>query len=138
MPEGIPYSSSNVVAGTGLELNYIGEHCFAYSGGKGSTDAEKTYLLFQSGNQYIKADMTLNGGVEFGGPTVGVTTAWKFQMNGIIIGQYKTDTAEEDMPTALVIPIMIPPYTQIKVTALTSENNSDKLNSCSIVGRLYK
>jgi hypothetical protein len=138
MPEGIPYSSANIVVGTGLELNYIGEHCYAYSGGKGSTENEQTYLLFTSGNATIVGELTVSGGVEFSGPTVGVTSAWKLQMNGIVVGLYKTDTIEEDQPPAIVVPIIIPPYTLVQVSAYTSDNNSDKLNSCSILGRLYK
>jgi len=138
MPEGVGYSGSNVVAGTGKELNYIGRHCFAYSGGLGSTTGEVTYLDFTSGNLYAKTVLTVNGAIEFSGPTVGLTTAWRLQMNGVVIGVYKTETNEEDMPGTLVIPLLIPPYTSIKVTALTSNTNADFLNSCSIIGKLYK
>ena len=138
MPEGIPYASSNVVASAGLELNYIGRHCYAYSGGKGSTDASVTYLDFTSGNYYADTVLTVNGAVEFSGPTTGLTTAWKLEMNGAVIGVYKTETNEEDMPGTLVIPLLIPPYTEVKVTALVSSTNSDFLNSCSIIGRVYR
>jgi len=138
MPEGVGYSGSNVVAGAGLELNYIGRHCYAYSGGKGSIDASVTYLEFTSGNFMAMTELTVNGAVEFSGPTTGLTTAWKLEMNGIVIGVYKTETNEEDMPSTLVIPLLIPPYTAIKVTALVSSTNSDFLNSCSIIGKLYK
>ena len=119
-------------------LEIIGDHCYAYSGGQGSTESEKTYLNFTSGNFYTVAEFTFNGGVEFASPTVGVTSAWKLSMNGVVIGVYKTDTIEEDQPPSVVVPIIIPPYTEIKVTAYTNDNNADKLNSCSIVGRIYR
>jgi len=138
MPEGIPYASSNVVAGAGLELNYIGRHCYAYAI-HGATTGEVDYLSFTSGNSYIVAELTINGHLEFGNGQ-GTLDAWKLQMNGIIIGVYKTETTltTADLVGSVVVPLLIPPYTQIIVSCDSDDTNSDKLGSCSIIGKLYK
>jgi len=139
MPEGIPYASSNVVAGAGLELNYIGRHCYAYSGGIGASTSEITYLSFTSGNFYTVAELTINGHLEFGNGQ-GTLDAWKLRMNGVIIGVYKTETTltTADLVGSVVVPLLIPPYTQIIVSCDSDDTNNDKLGSCSIIGKLYK
>ena len=47
-------------AGTGASLNYIGDHCYAYSGPITSTDAtaaDATMFLFTTGSSYIIASI---------------------------------------------------------------------------------
>ena len=56
MPEGIPYSSTNVIAGVGKDLNYIGDRVYAYSGYVSFSNSEKTLLEFTTGSEYIVCD----------------------------------------------------------------------------------
>jgi len=120
-------------------LEIIGNHCYAYSGGIGATTSELTYLSFTSGNFYTVAELTVNGHLEFSNGQ-GTFDAWKLQMNGVIIGVYKTETTltTADLVGTVIIPLLIPPYTEIIVSCLTNDANTDKLGSCSIVGRIYR
>jgi len=117
-------------------LSILGDHCYAQSGAKGSTTGQVEYLNFVSPG-YIVGTLTLNAGVEQGTPTVGVTAAWQLSFNGIVIAAYKSDSIAENMPASIVVPILIPPRTEVKITVLTDQDNSDKLNSCTIIGRVY-
>jgi len=117
-------------------LSILGAHCYAQSGAKGSTTGQVEYLNFVSPG-YIVGTLTLNAGVEQATPTVGVTAAWQLSFNGIVIAVYKSDSIAENMPSSIIVPILIPPRTEVKITVLTSDNNADKLNSCSIIGRVY-
>jgi hypothetical protein len=84
MPEGIPYASTNVVAGAGLELNYVGNHVFAFSGGiitlAGNADA--TMLDMVTGSEYIVGDFVFFAAVD-PNLTGGVKTKFKLTLNGV-------------------------------------------------------
>jgi hypothetical protein len=58
---GGPVGFTGGIASIGQGLNYIGDHCYAYSGEIGVTNAGHTMLDFQTGhNQYIIADIQLS------------------------------------------------------------------------------
>jgi len=113
MPEGIPYASANVVAAAGKELNYIGDHCFAYSGAftMASAATEYSLLEFTTGNKTIQAwvafrNVTLN--------TNNNTTA-KWYMNNVLVLQVELESSETASP-GWVGRLIIPPYTAFKQT----------------------
>jgi hypothetical protein len=116
MPEGIPYASTNVVAGAGLELNYVGNHVFAFSGGiitlAGNADA--TMLDMVTGSEYIVGDFVFFAAVD-PNLTGGVKTQFKLTLNGVKVAEVDADTSQEDMQTYIRFPIIIPPYTNVKV-----------------------
>jgi len=120
-------------------LEIIGNHCYAYSGAIGATTGEVTYLSFTSGNFYTVGEITFNGHLEFANGN-GTFDEWKLQMNGIIIGVYKTETTltTADLVGSIVVPLLIPSYTEIIVSCVTNDTNADKVGSCSIVGRIYR
>ena len=119
-------------------LEVIGKHCYAYAIGPASTN-EVNYLSFTSGNFYTVGEITFNGHLEFGNGQ-GTLDAWKLQMNGVIIGVYKTETTltTADLVGSVVVPLLIPAYTEIIVSCDSDDTNTDKLGSCSIVGRIYR
>jgi len=136
MPEGIPYASSNVVAGAGLELNYIGEHCFAYNRVAVSTTAVNQ-LEFVTGSGYIVGKIQCNGAVDMGNVDRGQVTAFQIQFNGIPILQLKTETETEDYVATVSNDVVIPPYTNVTITA-DSDGANFGFTSVSFTGRVYK
>ena len=136
MPEGIPYASSNVVAGAGLELNYIGKHCFAYNRVAVSTSAVNQ-LEFTTGSGYIVAKIYFNGATDFGNIDRGQTTAFQVQFNGIPILQLKVDTETERSLCTIRNDVVIPPYTNVTITA-DSDAATFGFTSVSFTGRIYK
>jgi len=138
MPEGVGYGPQNT-ASTGLNLNVIGSHAYAASGTFGSTTATQTMLKFTSGNFYFVGELTVSGGVEFttGGVATGVINGWQLLFNGSALANYLTDTQNKDIPGSLVIPILIPPYTEVQLDMLANGNNTEDLASASLNGRIY-
>jgi len=136
MPEGIPYASSNVIAGAGLELNYVGDHAYAYSGM--STASAQTLLEFTSGSKLIVGTITCAGSIpnNGGGIANGDISAFTLSMNGVEVARMKTDTAQEDMPTYAEYAILIPPYTAVKLTVNSS--GTQGVTSAMIIGKVHQ
>jgi len=137
MPEGVGYSGSNVIAGAGLELNYIGTHCYAFSGGFGANTSEQTLFEFTTGKEYIIGTLTINGGTELATAGNGTISAYQLSLNGVIVAVLKTETATEDQPTTVMNELLIPPYTNVKLIMDSASNDSGSLNTAIIVGKLY-
>jgi hypothetical protein len=138
MPEGVGYSGSNVVAGTGRELNYIGNHCFAYSGEVAVNNATVTLLEFTSGAGYILAEFTQS--VDYGNIGNGKFVGFNIQLNGIKVVENNSSTRnygdnESNQPDA--VRILIPPYTNVTTQGF-SDQASDNPFFHSITGRIYK
>ena len=113
MPEGIPYASSNVVAGAGLELNYVGDSVFGYSGAvtMANSGTEYSLLEFTTGNKTIQA------WVDFRNVTLDINnnTTSKWYMNDILVLQAELESSETALP-GWVGRLVIPPYTSFKQT----------------------
>jgi hypothetical protein len=132
MPEGIPYASSNVIAGVGKDLNYIGKHCFAYSGAivdAASGAADSVCLDFVTGNEAI------HGKLQFE-TEANVTQVYYLdvQLNGISIFDVAWDN--DPVKTILLNPLrlIIPPYTSVKV--LWGLDNDTKKGYATFTGKL--
>jgi len=129
MPEGIPYSSSNVTAGTGLELNYLGRHCFAYSGTFNPGSGE-TFLSFQTGSGYIVGIVEVNA--DWAG-TGGNNMVVEIYLNEVRV-VFEQDVGNDYVPGDTEFKLIIPPYTNVKVD-LTGA--SAKANA-NFTGKVYK
>jgi len=106
MPEGVGYGPQNT-ASVGLTLNYIGKHCYAYSGMvAGSTSANTTYLEFETGNHYIVGELQQGSTNETTRKTVFVS----YDSQTII--QMDVDNS---YPFPNDYKLLIPPYTKVKM-----------------------
>jgi len=137
MPEGVGYSGSNVVAGAGLELNYIGSHCYAYGGAYSASSTAANHLDFTTGNKYILGRLYLNGTIESGSGSGEITTA-DIKFNGVTVARLKVDSAEEDQPNTSFNDLLIPAYTHVEVEVDSSGTNSGRFSTLVFTGRLYE
>jgi len=109
MPEGIPYSGSNVVATAGLSLNYVGNHVYAASGlvlDAGTGGPNTTLLNFTTGAKAIIATLDFNDD-----STGGSDIYFTMKYNGIEVIESKGGV--EFLPWKYNI--FIPPYTHVEV-----------------------
>jgi len=129
MPEGIPYASSNVIAGTGLDLNYLGQKAYAYSGAVGVPNSETKLLSFQTGNKIISGRMYTG----YCSPTsVTDDIAFEVKLNGVLISARYTDTSKEANTINMIyFTMIIPPYTLVEVTA-TNISSATERDMCAI------
>jgi len=137
MPEGVGYSSSNVVAGTGLELNYIGNHCFAYGGEYDRATAEQTVMNFTTGAGYIVGELFVSGGIAPGNASGGVST-FEVKLNGITSVWLKVESAQEDQPSNAKVKLILPPYTTLTVISDSDSTDATFQTTTVFTGAIIK
>ena len=130
MPEGVGYSGSNVIAGVGKELNYLGTHCFAYSGSFAAGSGPTDYLDFTSGSGYIVGRFEMNA--DFAG-TGGNDLAVIIKFNGINV-VYESDIGNNYLAGDCYFDVVIPPLTSVLVQMIASS----AVSNINFVGKVYK
>jgi len=139
MPEGVGYSGSNVVAGTGKELNYVGEFAYAMSGPIQIAGGSNTiHLEFTSGNKLIVGKFTFFGGAIPANTGIGTLSIFRIRVNGNTSNLIKVETTSEDMPSVITIPFLIPPYTTIQIAAENGDSTTNMVVESNFVGRVYE
>ena len=131
-----PLGSGNSFTGSAESIELVGDHCYAYAGSTGATTSEDTRLKFTSGNYYVVGEFTYNGASSPTGD--GNITAFTVTLNGSTIAVVKVDTSTEDMPASIVNPIVIPPYTEVEVSAQSDGASGTRLTSVQLTGRIYR
>jgi len=137
MPEGIPYASSNVVAGASLDLNYVGEFVFAYSGGIEASTSEQSMLDTVSPGDMIVGEFQFNQPVAPTVPQNDETSAVQIKFNGVTISIMKVHEGT-GMTGSVTQKVVIPPYTKILATCESTDNQATMLATLTFVGKRYK
>ena len=115
-------------------LEVIGDHAYAYSSAAAQTAGagEVTKLEFTSGNYYFVGHLNAANG--------DLSSDWwrvSFFMNGTLVIRHDTNNnAQSNNEDINPIPVIIPPYTEVKVT-LQVGSDSDAPNT-QFVGRIYR
>jgi len=135
MPEGVGYGPQTV-GSPGLTLNYIGNHANATSGviavGSAGVGSYSTLLDFSTGNLYIVSEFQF-----FRGYTAAAANdyVWRISLNGNVIMEFY-DTAGDRMEYP--IHLIIPPFSEIEVTAANISTTTDTNLTAIMTGRVYK
>ena len=136
MPEGVGYGPQNT-ASTGLNLNVIGEHAYAYNSTPASTTAS-TILSFTSGNYYVKGWIQFNGFVQPSNPAAGTSGTLDISFNGQTVIILKTETElETSSPHSIRCPIIIPPLTTVSASIDAGADESGNIGTVVLTGRIY-
>jgi len=99
--------------GTGTSLNYIGDHCYAYSGSiapTGGGSADTTALLFTTGNSYAMVE------VNWTCISTSATADQYFQIlfnNEVIFNSIAED--DESATGQSPLTLLIPSYTKVEI-----------------------
>ena len=138
MPEGVGYGPQDT-ASVGLNLNIIGEHAYAFSGTFATSTSTQTVLEFTTGGYYTIGEFFLSGGVNYIAANLGdgQNTGYKISINGIVVSLVKLASITEAMPTVEREPILLSPYSVVKVEILSSAASASQLSTCSFVGKVY-
>jgi len=132
-------AGSGGTAGTGKGLNYAQGFAWAFAGTTGAAESTAIVLDFTTGSSLFKGTIFATGTVNYASSDLvaGVITAWKISLDDQIVGFLKTDSAKEEMPQETTMPIIIPPYTHVKIEILSTATSATSLNTTSITGRVY-
>jgi len=136
MPEGVGYSGSNVVAGTGLSINYVGDHVYAYSGDIASSGSEGTpeaLLDFTTGARSIVC--TIQFSYSLSAVQRGVNS---IEFNGLIVAKqfFRTASATYENTWPMTFELFIPPYTAVR--CLNGFEDSAGNQCVTLIGKTYK
>ena len=119
-------------------LEIIGDHAFAYSGQLQIDTTPVTHLDFTSGNYYLVGEISFIGATIASDPDAGARTIFLVTFNDADLFTAKTESVSEDMPQAPVVPIIIPPYTEVKITVDSNTDTAGMITSVNITGRIYR
>ena len=133
---GNPAGSGGAFTGTAQALEYVGDHCYAYSGAFGATTSAQTTLEFETGGQYIVGEMLTLGGVAFD-TTGGLKSAHKISINGEVVAVTLIDNQTDHSTSNNAIPMLLAPYSRVKVEVDSDDNNATVLSTTIFTGRVY-
>jgi len=110
-----------------------GTHCYAYSG---AIDADNTgmvdQLKFTTYDDPINGQFTLGANMLTTDEETGGTTLFALYFNDVLIHLGKADGLSEDMPSVFLLPVLIPPSTDVLLQARCS--NDVGSTTCNYIG----
>ena len=136
MTEADVIQPSASIASPGLGIRYVGNYAYAYSGAVTVADTETTCLNFTTGSGYWIAKWELHYTDNGAKPIIATEdfAFWLYLNNNIILILNASSSA--GFITAKP-EIIIPPFTEVKVSAQNVTNNSDHWVFATLVGRVY-
>jgi len=134
------FGSGGSFTGPAEALEILGDHAYCIPGPiSPPTDASPiTCMEFTSGNYYLVGDLTTTGALIAEPHSSGFIDAFSLFFNDVEVMRFKIDSGEEDMPAYILVPIVIPSYTKVKLTTASSSSNASWLTSSQITGRIYR
>ena len=130
---GNPTGGSFTGAAQALEI--IGDHAYGYSGVLDINGTETDMLSFTSGNFYFVGTVQFNY-IELNA----YHFRYRFYLNDAILQGFVEPSGATGAPnvSTTIIPIIIPPYTEVRCTAENLTDNTLQNQVCSMVGRIYR
>jgi len=130
MPEGVGYGPQ-YTASIGLNLNYIGNNAYAFSGAIGANNNVTTLLEFSTeSNNYVLATLTLGNSSGSGDDM-----EYEVNLNGIKVLSLGVSGANAMPPNKPVF--LIPPNTGVLITAANLSSSTTREVFAILVGNVY-
>ncbi len=131
--EGIPPSAS--IASPGLRLNYIGEHCYGYSGAITVGQETKAALDFTTGSGYIIGKLFFT--YDITGYSAGEEIGYQVKLNDVEVVD-AVYGANITTPTTNVyqLEILLPPFTTTQINFVSTDATGINMTMV-FTGRVY-
>jgi hypothetical protein len=125
--------ASNPAGTSGSVLNFIGEHAYLYTGFSQVNNVRATIAKFSTGNLYIVGTFQ---------PQIDTDTStdnyrYRLLINGEVIISCQTTSATDYSPYEDV-EILIPPNSEIEITAENETDSSLNDVGAILIGRVYR
>jgi len=128
--------------GGSQSLEYIGNHCYHYSGLWTSLNEVVVTNFKTSNSSYIVGIFQLNAQVDDDNPSVGGECTANIRMNGssVAILKASSDSGTSGLPgnNGATQELVIPPGTEIEITIDTDATETDRFGSILFTGRVYR
>ncbi len=131
--------TSDLFAGPGLGIRYVGDYCYAFSGAFAAVASEQTVLDFTTGSGYVVATLTMTAPIKMTTANIGngFIRGYQLNFNNQTVGLYKVDSEAEDMPSDTEAQILIPPFTAVVLTCIDNGPGASSFGTANITGRVY-
>ena len=121
--------------GPAQSLEYIGDHCAAYSGAVPCNNSETTLLEFRSTeSSYVVGHLQFDYATTI---TYSEDMLFQVYLNGSAVYRTILTSATGTTPTEEV-EILIFPGTEVKVTGTNLDNSSNRDLAVTLIGRVYR
>ena len=127
--EGLPPTAS--VASVGPRINYVGEHCYAYSGVIDVTNTTVALLDFTSGGGYIVAKYQPSVNTDTGDNMLFKIFLNSLEIQSTLIGSTTSNSPYEE------VEILIPPFTRCVINCANDSSSTGRSCSAVFQGRVY-
>jgi len=129
--EGIPPTAS--VASVGPSIRYIGNWAYAYSGIVDVEDLETDLINATSGNGYIISRIQFH----YGPGDTSDDFFYRVRLNGEVVVCYGVTHTLQYTDPDNYLNILIPPVTEVRLTALRVGGSGTEQHSVTLTGRVY-
>ena len=134
---GGPVGTSNSFTGAAQALEVIGDHAYAFSGQQQIDTSAITHLEFTTGNYYFVGRLNVFSPSKEGQFSITNEAIFSMEYNGSELFSFVGPTATNgNLPAD--ISLIIPPYTEVKITAESSDTTAGETTSCNLVGRIHR
>tara|TARA_Y100000310_G_scaffold231650_1_gene234241 strand:- start:49 stop:462 length:414 start_codon:yes stop_codon:yes gene_type:complete len=135
----MPQEASNYLfAGPGIGLQYIGEHCYGYSGTINVTAETVTGLNFTTGSGYILGSFyyQLDTTNLTAGQEVGYSVAMNGEQIAIAKGGEPAGSGLNTVSTPYELSVIIPPFSLVVVSLISTDPEAIPMG-ITFTGRAY-
>jgi len=137
---GGPVGFANSFTGPTEALEIAGDFAYAYNQvGTELLQSITNTLDFTTGNFLFVGHLTCCGAIrqDESSPTGGIDQFY-LSLNGSVLMSLRTEGNNENSPLTYTIPIIIPAYTKVEVSAVSATNNNLWEVSNTLTGRIYR
>ena len=130
--------TSDLFAGPGLGIRYIGDYCYAYSGKYSATTNDQIVLSFTSGADFIRGILQFNGfnddDTPGGNRSAGNCT---INLNDKMVVLMTVGNNALDAPFSERTELIIPPYTKVEAIIDADDNSADNWATVTFTGTVH-
>jgi len=125
-------SSQPVVTPNALNFTPDNIRCYAYSGEQAITDTEAIMIEFKTNSEYIVGTVQFNLLQDTADDMF-----YRIKINDQTINGYLVVGAQQSTDSNNPMPVLIPPFSSVVLTADNVGSSTGRTNTCSFVGKAY-
>ena len=118
-------------------LEIVGDHAYCVSGDQPSSTTPATVMNFRTGNFYLVGEFQVNMAVQANATPSSVSYAI-IDFNGTTVSRLVAGLTSADSQTTTTTLLVIPAYTDVSVSLYSDANESARLATLSLTGRIYR
>ena len=126
---------TNSFTGGSQSLELVGDHVYGYSGLVPVANAETDLINTTTGNYSARAQVLFSYAVD---SSTGDDCIYRIRMNGTIIWQHLADHALAQYSFLQDIPIVVPAYTVLQLTAENSATSTAHNQCVVLAGKIFR